>query len=88
MEVSLAAEISSSKVTAASTGGAPGEWPSSAEDLPLLIREEQFAHLRGVTVRTLQRERQRNASIPYVKDGRRVWYARSHVLERFGLSAR
>jgi hypothetical protein len=66
---------------------ARGEWPSVAEDLPLLLTEQQFAHLRGVTVRTLQRERRLKLSIPYVRDGRKIRYARHHVLERFGLAA-
>jgi hypothetical protein len=66
---------------------ARGEWPSVAEDLPLLLTEQQLAHLRGVTVRTLQRERRLKLSIPYIRDGRKIRYARHHVLERFGLSS-
>src|SRR5262249_19224864 len=64
----------------------PGEWPSLPEELPLVMTDQQYAHLRGVTVRTLQRERRLNISIPYIRDGRKIRYARHHVLARFGLS--
>jgi hypothetical protein len=61
------------------------EWPSTKLDLPLVLTQYQLAHLRGVTVRTLQRERRLGRSlIPFTKDGRRVLYARADVLARFG----
>ena len=53
-------------------------------DLPLMLTQHQLAHLRGVTVRTLQRERRLNRSIPYTRDGKSVLYARHHVLARYG----
>jgi hypothetical protein len=64
----------------------PGEWPSHLGDLPLVFTQQQLAHLRNVTTRTLQRERRLNVSIPYVRDGKRVLYPRHHVLEHFGLA--
>ena len=64
-----------------------GEWPSDLEDLPVLFTQNQLAHLRNVTTRTLQKERRLNTSIPFIRDGRRILYARRDVLERFGLAA-
>jgi hypothetical protein len=49
-----------------------------------MLAQHQLAHLRGVTVRTLQRERRLNRSIPYARDGKSVLYARHHVLARYG----
>ena len=63
---------------------ARGEWPSAASDLPLVLTQHQLAHLRGVTLRTLQRERRLGQSIPFVKDGKKVLYARHDVLARYG----
>jgi hypothetical protein len=63
---------------------ARGEWPRPEDDLPLIITQHQFAHLRGVTIRTLQRERQLRRFIPYVQDGKNVYYAKHHVLQRYG----
>ena len=62
----------------------PGEWPRAVEDLPLVLTEGQLAHLRGVKVRTLQRERRYGQAIPWVRDGRKILYARADVLARFG----
>ena len=63
-----------------------GQWPASVEDLPLLLRQEELAHLRGVTVRHLQRERRLGRSpFPWVKDGRSVLYPREGILARYGL---
>jgi hypothetical protein len=66
------------------TVNARGEWPSAETDLPLVLTQHQLAHLRGVTLRTLQRERRLGQSIPFVKDGKKVLYARHHVLARYG----
>lgn len=63
---------------------ARGEWPSAESDLPLFLTQHQLAHLRGVTLRTLQRERRLGCSIPFVQDGKRVLYARADVLARYG----
>ena len=63
---------------------ARGEWPSAASDLPLMLTQHQLAHLRGVTLRTLQRERRLKLSIPYTRDGKRVLYARADVLAHYG----
>lgn len=57
-----------------------GEWPSEVSDLPLFLTQAQLAHLRGVTVRTLQRDRRLGRSIPFAKMGKKVLYARAHVL--------
>jgi hypothetical protein len=62
------------------SGIARGEWPAAASDLPLVLNQHQLAHLRGVTLRTLQL----GCSIPFVRDGKKVLYARAHVLTRYG----
>jgi len=65
-----------------------GEWPRADTDLPLVLTQRDFAHLRGVTVRTLQRERRLGRSpIPHIKDGRKVLYARADVLAHYGARA-
>jgi hypothetical protein len=63
---------------------ARGEWPSAVSDLPLMLTQHQFAHLRSVTLRTLQRERRLKLSIPFIRDGKRVLYARADVLAHYG----
>jgi hypothetical protein len=63
---------------------ARGEWPSAVSDLPLVLTQHQLAHLRGITVRTLQRERRLGCSIPFIRDGKRVLYARADVLAHYG----
>jgi hypothetical protein len=62
-----------------------GEWPATINELPMVLTQQELAHLRGVTLRTLQRERMLNISIPYIRDGKKVLYPRHHVLERFGV---
>jgi hypothetical protein len=65
-----------------------GEWPRAATDLPLILTQLDLAHLRGVTVRTLQRERRLGRlPIPHIKDGRKVLYARADVLAHYGARA-
>ena len=49
-----------------------------------MLTQHQLAHLRGVTLRTLQRERRLKLSIPYTRDGKRVLYARADVLAHYG----
>jgi hypothetical protein len=61
-----------------------GEWPSSPFDLPLLLTEQQLAHLLNRAVRTLQRHRREGCSIPFTRVGRRVFYPRHAVLAHFG----
>ena len=56
-----------------------GEWPSKITDLPLFLTQQQYAHLRGITVRALQRERRLGKSIPFKKRGKQVLYARKDV---------
>jgi len=63
---------------------ARGEWPTAISDLPLVLTEPQLAHVRGVTVRTLQRDRRRGGSIPFKRVGRKIFYARDDVLLYFG----
>lgn len=62
---------------------ARGEWPSAESDLPIFLTQHQYAHLRGVTVRTLQRERALGTSIPFVRHGNNIMYARADVLARY-----
>lgn len=61
-----------------------GEWPSNPDLLPVLIDQYQLAHLRGVCVRVLQKERAEGRGAPYTKEGGRVWYARDRVLAHYG----
>ena len=61
-----------------------GEWPPDPSVLPYLLTEDQLAHLRGKSVRTLQRERRLGCSIPFIRDGKRVLYARADVLAHYG----
>jgi hypothetical protein len=63
---------------------ARGEWPTAVSDLPLILTELQLAHIRGVTVRTLQRDRRQSGSIPFKRIGRKIFYARDDVLAYFG----
>jgi hypothetical protein len=65
---------------------ARGEWPSTVLDLPLVLSEAELAHVRGVSVRTLQRDRRRGRGIPYRRVGRKIFYAREAVLSHFGAS--
>src|SRR4029453_8346910 len=62
----------------------PGEWPTAISDLPLVLTEPQLAHVRGVTVRTLQRDRRRGNLIPFKRVGRKIFYSREDVLSHFG----
>jgi hypothetical protein len=52
-----------------------------------VLTQHQLAHLRGVTLRTLQRERRVGRSVPFIKVGRKILYARADVLEYFGVRA-
>ena len=61
-----------------------GEWPADPGKLPVLITQYQLAHLRGVCVRVLQKERAEGRGVPYTKEGSRVWYARDRVLAHYG----
>ena len=65
----------------------PGEWPKAAGDLPLLLSQREFAHLRAVSPRTLQRERRQGSPVPFRRLGRRVLYPRAGVLAFFGIDA-
>jgi hypothetical protein len=65
-----------------------GEWPTAISDLPLVLTERQLAHVRGVTVRTLQRDRHRGGSIPFKRIGRKIFYSRDDVLSYFGAGNR
>ena len=61
----------------------PGHWPNSVGDLPLVLTEPELARVRGVSIRTLQRDRCRGASVPFKKVGRKVFYSRDDVLSFF-----
>jgi hypothetical protein len=52
-----------------------------------MLTQHQLAHLRGITVRTLQKERRGGRSIPYKRDGGKILYARADVLRHFGAAA-
>ena len=44
-----------------------------------LISEADYAELRGVCVRTIQRERALRSGPPYIKLGRRIFYKLSSI---------
>ena len=46
-----------------------------------LIEEHEYAKLRGVAVRTLQRERARGVSARFIKIGRRIFYRKEAISE-------
>jgi hypothetical protein len=58
-------------------------WPSDPNSLPFMLTENQVAELEGRSPRTLQRERVTGTGCPFVKIGKRIFYARDAVLERF-----
>ena len=60
-----------------------GEWPPTILDLPLILTDRQLAHLRDVTIRTLQRERRQGRAIPFRRVGRKIFYSRDDVLAFF-----
>jgi hypothetical protein len=80
----LASPLTTRAVVSLTALTARGEWPTAVSDLPLVLTEPQLAHVRGVTVRTLQRDRRRGDSIPFKRIGRRIYYARDDVLSYFG----
>ena len=53
--------------------------------LERLLTEQQYAELRGVTIRTLQRERALRIGAPYIKAGKQVFY-RPEKIEEWLLS--
>jgi hypothetical protein len=61
--------------------GSVNHWPKNADDLPMYLTSDQYAELRGCTVRTLERERQDGMGARYTKLGRRVMYRREAVLD-------
>jgi excisionase family DNA binding protein len=55
------------------------------DELPFLLTPKQLATLLNVTERTLERQRaEGSGAIPFVKNGRRVYYPRQHVCEYLG----
>lgn len=67
--------------TIAQTGTAPDALSAAPDFLTGYIAEEEYAHQRGVTVRTCQRDRQLRKSPPYIQFGRRVYYRIDAVRE-------
>jgi hypothetical protein len=61
--------------------GATALEPSGADFLKGFISEEAYAHRRGVSVRTCQRDRQLRKGPPYVRFGRRIYYRVDAVRE-------
>lgn len=55
-------------------------WPAKLEDLPLFLVPQHLAALLNCSKRTLERERCVGGGIPFVKHGRRIYYARDVVL--------
>jgi hypothetical protein len=61
----------------------PGEWPPSEDDLPMMFTQHQYAHLRRVGIRILQKERRLGTSpVPWVKVGKNIWYPKADVIAR------
>jgi hypothetical protein len=53
---------------------APPRTPDAPDFLDGFIPEEEYARIRGVTIRTCQRDRQLRKSPPYVQFGRQIFY--------------
>lgn len=59
-----------------------GDAALTPESLPFLLTPKQLAELLQVTERTLERQRSEGTgTIPFVKNGRRIYYPRQHVCE-------
>lgn len=56
----------------------------TVEEMTKRMTEEEFAGRVGVSVRTLQRQRNRK-QIPFCKVGLRVYYLERHVAEYFAI---
>jgi hypothetical protein len=51
----------------------------------MMLTDADLAHLKGESLRSIQRKRRSNQlGIPSIKDGRGYLYARADVLKRYG----
>ena len=58
-----------------SADAVPVRTPDDASDfLEGFIPEDEYARIRGVTIRTCQRDRQLRKAPPYIQLGRRIFY--------------
>ena len=71
---------SASSCCSFTTQTARGEWPAKAAALPLFLTQHQLAHLLGKSVRTLERDRHKGCSVPFVKHGRKLLTAATMCL--------
>jgi hypothetical protein len=63
-----------------------GQWPGTPQELPLLLSEQQFAHLIGRCLRTVQKNRRKQKGWPpHQRIGRSIMYSRDVVLAHYGL---
>lgn len=54
---------------------------TTADELPPLLTPPELAELRRTTINSLAQERYLGRGVPFIKDGRRILYARSDVLD-------
>ncbi len=55
-------------------------WPASTDRLPIFVTQRHLAGLLGCSERKLERDRHHGIGIPFTKLGRRVLYAREHIM--------
>lgn len=56
------------------------QWPSDEKDLPLYLSPDELAALRGVSTKSLERERRAEAGPDFVKIGKKILYPRDAFL--------
>ncbi len=56
------------------------QWPSDANDLPIYLSPAELAALRGVSTKTLERERKDRSGPEFAKVGKTILYPRDGVL--------
>lgn len=54
--------------------------PNSLDDLPPLLTPPELAEVLRTTINSLAQERYLGRGVPFIKNGRRILYARNDVL--------
>lgn len=54
---------------------------SAIDELPILMTPAELAHFLRTTTNSLAQERYLGRGVPFIKNGRRVLYARSDVVD-------
>lgn len=56
------------------------QWPTEIDSIPLYFSKSDWARLRGVSERTIEREMDAGTGAPFVRIGRRTLIAREAAL--------